>query len=311
MILITGGLGFIGLHTARSLLDLGEDVVLTQYRVAREPDFIKAELGKRAFVEQLDATDGEKLMEIGKRHEITGIIHMATPGLGALDAAGDYRVNMISLLNCLEAAEAWGVKRLGIASSVTVYNGVDDGPYLEDMPLRMTPTNPVEAFKKAYEITSTHYALRTGLDIVLLRMGYIYGPLYHSMGSAMSRLVHAAVKGEAPELRAELHEDDAQDYCYVKDCGRAVALLQTKDKLQYQTYNIGDGRATSNKEIASAIRRHLPDAQLPMQPGASTPRKDPYMDLTRIHGEVGYEPEYGVDKAIDDYIAWLQAGNAE
>jgi UDP-glucose 4-epimerase len=311
MILITGGLGFIGLHTARSLLDLGEQVVLTQYRVAREPGFIKDELGKRAFVEQLDATDGDALMQIGKRHEITGIIHMATPGLGALDAAGDYKVNMYSLLNCLEAAEAWGVKRLGIASSVTVYNGVNDGPFKEDMPLRTTPNNPVEAYKKAYEIISTHYALRTGLDIVLLRMGYVYGPLYHSMGSVMSRLVHAAVKGVAPELRAEIYADDAQDYCYVKDCGRAVALLQVAEGLQYQTYNIGGGTATSNKEIASALRRHFSRAELPMKAGASAPRKDPYMDLSRIKGEVGYKPEYDVDKAIDDYVAWLQAGNAE
>ena len=57
MHLVTGGLGFIGLHTARALLDRGEDVVLTQYRVAREPDFIKPELGKRAFIEQLDVAD--------------------------------------------------------------------------------------------------------------------------------------------------------------------------------------------------------------------------------------------------------------
>ena len=55
--LVTGGLGFIFLQTPRSLLDMGEDVVLTQYRVAREPDFIKDELGKRAFVEQLDVSD--------------------------------------------------------------------------------------------------------------------------------------------------------------------------------------------------------------------------------------------------------------
>jgi UDP-glucose 4-epimerase len=311
MILITGGLGFIGLHTARALLDLGEDVVLTQYRVAREPDFIKDELGKRAFVEQLDITDGAALMEIGKHHEITGIIHMATPGLGALDAAGDYKMNMYSLLNCLEAAEAWGVKRVGIASSVTVYNGVENGPFSEDMPLRTTPNNPVEAYKKAYEIISTHYALRTGLNIALLRMGYIYGPLYHSMGSAMSRMVHAAVKGVAPELRAELYEDDAQDYCYVKDCGRGVALLQVADELQYQTYNIGGGHPVSNKDIASALRRHFSRAELPMKLGASQPHKDPYMDLQRIKGEVGYEPEYPVDKAVDDYVAWLQAGNAE
>jgi len=310
MILITGGLGFIGLHTARSLLDLGEDVVLTQYRVARQPDFIKDYLGKRAFVEQLDATDGAALMEIGRRHRIDGIIHLATPGLGALDAAGDFKVNMYSLLNCLEAAEAWGVKRLGIASSITVYSGVNDGPFMEDLPLRTTPSNPVEAYKKAYEIVSTHYALRTGLNIVLLRIAGIYGPLYHSMGNAVSRLTHSAVKGVAPELRAELYEDDAQDYCYVRDCGRGIALLQAADKLSHQCYNIGAGCAASNKEFADAIRRHYPNAILPMKPGASQPRKDPYMDLTRIRQDTGYKPDYGVDRAMDDYFAWLK-NNAE
>jgi UDP-glucose 4-epimerase len=307
MILITGGLGFIGLHTARSLLDLGEDVVLTQYRVARQPDFIKGELGKRAFVEQLDATDRDRMMAIGNRHKITGIIHMATPGLGALGPADDFKVNMYGLLNCLEAAEAWGVTRLSVASSVTVYAGLTDGPWNEDTPLRMTPANPVEAYKKAYEIVSTHYAQRTGFDIVLLRMGYIWGPLYHSMGNAVSRLTHAAVKGVAPELRGDLYEDDAQDYCYVKDCGRGVAMLQVAEKLMYQCYNIGAGRATSNKEFANAIRRHYPNAVLPLKPGASQARKDAYMDLSRIRGEVGYRPEYDVNAAMDDYIAWLGA----
>src|SRR5687768_8028838 len=84
MYLVTGGLGFIGLHTARALLDEGEDVVLTQYRVAREPDFIKDELGKRAFVEQLDVTNKDAMMEIGKKHNITGIVHLAVPALNAL-----------------------------------------------------------------------------------------------------------------------------------------------------------------------------------------------------------------------------------
>jgi UDP-glucose 4-epimerase len=310
MILITGGLGFIGLHTARSLLDLGEDVVLTQYRVARQPDFIKDALGKRAFVEQLDAMDGDALMEIGKRYKIDGIIHLATPGLGALDAAGDFKMNMWSLLNCLQAAEAWGVKRLGIASSVTVYSGINDGPFTEDLPLRTTPASPVEAYKKAYEIVSTHYAQRTGLEIVLLRIAGIYGPLYHSMGNAVSRITHAAVKGVAPELRAELYEDDAQDYCYVKDCGEGIAQLQAADKLSYQCYNIGAGQASSNKEFADAIRRHHPNAILPMKPGASARRKDPYMSLERIKADTGFEPKYGVDRAVDDYIAWLK-NNAE
>src|SRR5687768_1995408 len=111
MILVTGGLGFIGLHTARHLIDRGEQVVLTQYRVAREPDFIKGELGKNAHVEQLDVTDNDELMDIGRRHKITGIVHLAVPALNALSPADDFNVNMKGLINILEAARTWEVRR--------------------------------------------------------------------------------------------------------------------------------------------------------------------------------------------------------
>ncbi len=65
MILITGGLGFIGLHTARALIDMDEQVVLTQFRVPRAPAFIKDDFGKSAFIEQLDVTNAEMLAGIG------------------------------------------------------------------------------------------------------------------------------------------------------------------------------------------------------------------------------------------------------
>src|SRR5688572_28100819 len=113
MYLLTGGLGFIGLHTERALLNEGEDVVLTQYRVAREPDFIKDELGKRAFVEQLDVTNKDALLEIGNKLKITGIVHLAVPALNALSPYDDFNVNMNGLINILEAGKEWGVKRFG------------------------------------------------------------------------------------------------------------------------------------------------------------------------------------------------------
>ena len=124
MILITGGLGFIGLHTARRFLDVGEQVVLTQFKVRREPDFIKAELGKRAFIETLDVTSTHDVSEIVRKHKVTGIVHLAVPGLGALTAAEDYRVNVMGFLNILEAARLFDVKRVSLASSVAVYAGL-------------------------------------------------------------------------------------------------------------------------------------------------------------------------------------------
>ena len=104
MILITGGLGFIGLHTARRFLDVGEQVVLTQFRVRREPDFIKDEIGKRVFIERLDVTSAHDVIDVVRKHKVNGIVHLAVPALAALSAAEDYRVNVMGFLNIWEAA---------------------------------------------------------------------------------------------------------------------------------------------------------------------------------------------------------------
>ena len=70
-ILITGGLGFIGLHTAKAFLDAGHDVVCTQFSVRREPEFLADAWGKRAFIEQLDVANDEMWRAVGRKHKST------------------------------------------------------------------------------------------------------------------------------------------------------------------------------------------------------------------------------------------------
>ena len=77
MILVTGGMGFIGLHTTRALVDAGEDVVITYYQTWREPDFIKDEFDKHVKVEKVDVTDRDGLLALGKKYDITNIVHLA------------------------------------------------------------------------------------------------------------------------------------------------------------------------------------------------------------------------------------------
>jgi uncharacterized protein YbjT (DUF2867 family) len=72
MILITGGLGFIGSHTTRALLDLGESCLLIQRRAAAVPGALAGEAGRRVFAGQADITDRPAFLQIGKRHTITG-----------------------------------------------------------------------------------------------------------------------------------------------------------------------------------------------------------------------------------------------
>ncbi|HUY06905.1 MAG TPA: NAD(P)-dependent oxidoreductase [Acidimicrobiales bacterium] len=316
MILITGGLGFIGLHTARALIDMGEEVVLTQYRVPRAPAFIKDDFGKTAFIERLDVTDADALAAIGKRHQIDSIIHLAVPGLGALSAAEDFHVNMTGLLNVLRAAEEWKVRRVSIASSLAIYGSILELPHREDMTFPLSSTNPTEAYKKAYEVLANHYADRTGLDLVNLRIAAIWGPLYHSMSNLPSRLVHAAVKGFPAKVdgpRGPSYLEDGWDLCYAPDCGRAIALLQVAKNLSGRTYNIGSGRGVKNRELLEAVQKVMPEftAALPAGHAPGSGGEIAYMDLSLIKRDVGYEPQFSTDAAIADYIAWLQAGNEE
>jgi len=307
LILITGGLGMIGLHTARHLIDMGEEVVLTQYRVPRIPDFIESEIGKRAHIEQLDVTDAAQLRDIGRRRQITGIAHLAAPGLGALGPSDDYRMNTQGLINVLEAAEAWGVKRVGLASSIAVYAGERRGPFREDQPLRMFGGNHVEAYKKTFEILGSHYARRTGMDVISLRIGGIYGPTDHNLFNVVTRFLHMALGREVPNWPGELFAEDANDLCYVRDCARGIALLQIASKLNHPTYNVASGTASSVGQVADLIKARFPDADLPVTPGyGPNHRHDAWMTIDRIREDTGYEPRFTLEESIDDFIDWLK-----
>lgn len=311
-ILITGGMGFIGLHTARAVIDAGENVVLTQYSVRREPDFIKPELGKRAIAERMDITNAYEVFDVFQKHRVTGVIHLAVPALAVLSPAEDYRVNMLGFLNILEAARQHGVKRVSFASSFTVYAGIrEPGPYREEMTLPIASTNPTETWKKAMEITGLHFGDRTGMEVVAVRASGIWGPLYHSMANTPSRVCHAAARGRPADFtgaRAGVpFAEDVQDFCYVKDCAQGFQKIQMAPSLAHRIYNIGAGVGRTNADLVAAARAVVPTLQVELQPGANPRgRKNPYVDITRAAEDVGYKPEYTLERGVEEYIAWLK-----
>jgi UDP-glucose 4-epimerase len=311
MILITGGMGFIGLHTAKRCIDAGEQVVLTQFHVRREPDFIKDELGGRAKVDVLDVTDGDAVREVVRKHGVDSIIHLAVPGLGALTPSEEFRTNTEGLINILDAGKEANVRRVSLASSLAVYGGVKQGPWKEDIPLPIESHNPTEAYKKTFEILGLFYAEQTKMDVVSLRIGGIYGPLYHSMANLPSRLAHAAVKGEPPQLTGRggaAMGGDYGDMCYVKDCAQGIQRVHMAGELPHRLYNIGSGRATQNAELAAAVNKAVPSANINLPEGSSG-RGGPnsYCDISQTAGDTGYKPEYTIETGIADYVNWLRS----
>jgi UDP-glucose 4-epimerase len=313
VILVTGGLGSIGSHTARALLDLGEPVVLTAHRSSRLPEFLADEPDGRVVVEPLDTADGAAFLDIGKRHDITAVVHLAAARYDLPDPVEYLRADAVGLLNALEAAAKWGVRRFCVASSIAVYLGVDEVPLREDAALPAVAAHQIPVFKKTAELFAALAGEHAGFEAVGLRIGTIWGPLGppDNPFTPLPRLVSAAVRGEDPDLtppRPAAFADDRTDLCYVKDCGRAIALLVCADRLTHRTYNVSSGRPVRYGEVAAAINAAVPGAGITLPEGRNPDRPaGTYLDITRLSADTGFEPAYDVERSVADYVAWLRA----
>jgi UDP-glucose 4-epimerase len=313
MLFLTGGLGFIGSHTTHALLDRGESCVLAQRRAEIDAPLFPDELGRRVHIERVDVTDRAALLELGRKYRITGILHLAGAYFG--DPLADARANVEGLLNLVEAARVWGVRRMGVASSIGVYDGDGVSPLREDQPLPLTAHHDIAASKKVNEILVSHLAAASGLEAYSARIGAIWGPLGRATSRffAIPQLIHAAAENRPVDVAtlpggAAPHAQDGMDVLYVRDCGRALASLQLSDRLEHSVYNVSGGRVTTYQEIADALAAAVPGHTVPLRPGRDPNPRFPasWLDISRLRRDAGYEPSYGTAQAVADYVDWIQ-----
>jgi nucleoside-diphosphate-sugar epimerase len=300
MILVTGGLGMIGAHTARALADLGHEVVVTTHRRTEVPSF----LAGRVTVEPVDVTDRDVFLALAGRHDISDIVHLAGTVPGE-DPVRFFRTDTAGLLNALDAARTWGVRRFAVASSLGVYIGRTETPWHEELALPATELpHLIVAFKKAAEPLTTHSLHGSGIQPVVLRIGSTWGPLMdpESPFNYIPPYISAVLRGEEP---TPLHADEGGDSCYAPDAGRAIALLTTAQTLRHDTYNVSSGRPFTNRVLADALQAITPGLRLDLLPGRQAgPGDNPYLDTTRLACDTGFEPAFGIAAAVADYVAW-------
>jgi nucleoside-diphosphate-sugar epimerase len=293
----------IGAHTARALTDLGQDVVVTAHSRTEVPSF----LAGRVSVESLDVTDRDAFLALAGRHSISDIVHLAG-SIPDKDPVSYFRTDTAGLLNALEAARTWGVRRFAVASSLGVYIGQAGIPWREELALPTAELpHLIIAYKKAVEPLTTHSLQGSGVQPVVLRIGSTWGPLMdpESPFNYIPPYISAVLRGEQPP---PLHADDGGDCCYAPDAGRAIALLMTARTLRHDTYNVSSGRPFSNRELADAVAAMTPGPRPGLLPGRQHgPGGDPYLDITRLTRDTGFVPAFDVPAAVADYVAWRAA----
>jgi UDP-glucose 4-epimerase len=306
-------MGFIGLNTALRFVEVGRKIVITQHSAHRVPDVLKPHVGGSVLTARMDVTNPYEVFEVVRRHQVESIVNLMAPPARSVSTQADYHLYTAGLQNVLEAARTFGLRRVSLGSSVAVYGGLPSGPFPEDTPLPVHSPTQVSAFKKGMEMHTHYYAAQAKLDVVALRIGSIYGPLYYSMHNPISRLCHAAARGVEPDFTdrpdGKIFADDQADWTYVKDVARGIEMIHLAERLPHRVYNVASGRASSNADVVAAVRQAVPGARGDALKPGRTPGNavNPATDLSRIKADVGYEPAHTLESGIAAYIGWLRS----
>ena len=228
-ILLTGGAGFIGSHTAVSLLNAGLEIVIVDNLYNSSPkviDRIERITGKRPVFVEADCCDRAAMDRLFSDYDITGVIHFA--GLKAVGESVEkpllyYRNNLDSTLALLEEMAQAGCTRFVFSSSATVYGPDNAIPYVETMPTYVA-TNPYGWTKVMIEQILRDYCTATpGFTAVLLRY-------FNPIGAHPSALIGELPRGVPQNLvpfitqtAAGLREAHPHDVTMLKDAPNYTA----------------------------------------------------------------------------------------
>jgi len=326
-LLVTGAAGFIGFHTARRLLERGEEVVgLDNLNAYYDPGLKAArlEILRRhpafRFV-QIDVAEREPMDELFRAEKFQRVVHLAAQAgvrYSLVNPHAYVHSNITGFLQVIEGCRHNAVEHLVYASTSSVYGANTRMPFSErqnvDHPLTL-----YAATKKSNELMAHSYSSLYGLPTTGLRFFTVYGP-WGRPDMALFLFTKNILAGAPIDVFNDGHHQ--RDFTYIDDIVQgvvaAVDQVATPDpnwdsdapdpagsSAPYKIYNIGNQRPVALLRyidvLEQCLGRRARKNLLPMQRGDLP---DTWADVQALARDVGYRPATDLETGVKRFVEW-------
>ncbi len=331
MILVTGGLGFIGSHTVVSLIEKGHEVLIVDdlsNSTIEVLNGIETASGTRPKFEELNLQNSDGLAQIFQTHEITGIIHFAAAkavGESVQKPIAYYQNNLGSLLNLLaEILKSEKPIPFIFSSSCTVYGEAKTLPITERAPIQAAISPYGNTKQVGEEILVDAVNAIEGFKAISLRY---FNPIGAHPSIAIGELplgkpqnlvpfITQTAAGLYPKLTVFGNDyptpdgTNIRDYIHVVDLAEAHVVALERIRLNntseaYEVFNLGTGRGSSVLEVIQSFER-VSGQKLTYEIGDRRTGDviAAYADTTKANKVLGWKTQRSLDEAIASAWAW-------
>jgi len=304
-IIVTGGAGFIGSHIVDAYLAAGHDVLVLD-SLWEHGGGRRINVPDRANFVHMDIRD-EGVMRIFKEFKPEIVSHHAAQhsvAISSRDPKFDADVNVIGMLNILDASVKAGVKKVIFASSGATYGTPERLPMNEATPQR--PESPYGISKMVAEHYLRFYKNEKALDFTALRYGNVYGPRQDPNGEAgvIAIFIGKFLKREG--VRIDWDGDQTRDYVFAKDVAHLNVLALEKGS--GGCYAIGTNARTSVNDIYRTLVEisgfEAPVTHAPKRQGDA---RDAQFDSGLAKRELGWTPKTKIIDGMRETYNYFKA----
>lgn len=328
-ILITGSVGFIGLHLSSLLLNKGYEVIgidnMNDYYETKlkEDRLLKLKQYDNFIFHKIDLKDKEAIDNLFKVYKFDYVINLAAQAGVRYSLTNPYAYvdsNLIGFVNILEACRNNPVKHLLYASSSSVYGGNKVAPFSTNHNVDH-PVSLYAATKKSNELMAHTYSHLYRIPTTGLRFFTVYGP-WGRPDMAYFSFTKAILEGKP--INVFNHGKMERDFTYIDDIVEGIYKLiplapeanpswdETTDDISssfapYKIYNIGNNHPVPLERFISVLEDKLGKKAIKnymeMQPGDVLRT---YADVSDLERDIDFKPSTSIEEGLEKFVQWYK-----